>query len=99
MEEGERFASLSVDLDELHHYRRIHGLPASSEAAHAVYDVAIARAAAFARHHAIGLTFFAVGEDLARERSAAALLEATRAGHVVESHSETHPYDLVRRSP
>jgi len=68
------------------------------EAAHAVYDVAIPRAMAFAERHAIALTFFAVGEDLARERSAETLRAASRAGHVVESHSQTHPYDLVRRS-
>jgi hypothetical protein len=95
---GARFAALSIDLDELHHYRRIHGLPSAMEAAHAVYDVAIPRAIEFARRHSIALTFFAVGEDLAREESASALVEATRAGHVVESHSMTHPYDLVRRS-
>ena len=94
----ERLAAVSIDLDETHHYRRIHGLPRRDEAAHAVYDLAIGRALAFARTLGVPITFFAVGDDLARSENAARLAKAVREGHVVESHSMSHRYDLVRGS-
>lgn len=93
---SERLAAISIDLDETHHYRRIHGLPATSEAAHAAYDVAIDRALAFARTLGSPITFFAVGDDLARWENAERLRKAVREGHLVESHSMSHRYDLVR---
>lgn len=89
-------AAISIDLDEIHHYRLLHGLPASSVAAHAAFEVAIPRARAWARRHGVRLTLFAVGADLSRAENAAALVEAAGEGHAVESHSLTHPYDLVR---
>jgi hypothetical protein len=87
---------VSVDLDAVHHYRRIHGLPARREGAHVVHEIAVARALRFAAEHGAPLTFFAVAEDLERASSARVLADAARAGHAVESHSSTHPYDLVR---
>ena len=92
-----RLASLSIDLDELHLHRRVHGLPPSG-AARVVYEKAVPRAARFAERHGIPLTFFAVSEDLADDASAASLRLAAGKLHLVESHSATHPYDLVRRS-
>lgn len=91
-----RLAAISIDLDQIHHYRSLHGLPASSAAAHAAFEVAIPRAIAWARTHGLPLTFFAVGVDLEQEANAAALRGALAAGHAIESHSMTHPYDLVR---
>jgi hypothetical protein len=98
-------AAISIDLDETHHYRAIHGLPPLGEVArrrsgpgsgHEAYDVAVDRALAFAREHKIALTFFAVGDDLARAENAERLRRAVLAGHVVESHSMSHRYDLSR---
>lgn len=94
--EPHRLAAVSIDLDQVHHYRSLHGLPASSAAAHAAFEVAVPRAMSWARSHGVPLTFFAVGADLARDANAAALQHAIAEGHAVESHSMTHPYDLVR---
>lgn len=102
-----RLASVSVDLDEIHHYQRIHGIaragsgsgagPRSDDAGgHAVYDVAIPRFARFAREHALPLTFFAVGADARRPANAAALRRLSRAGHEIANHSLDHRYDLTR---
>jgi peptidoglycan/xylan/chitin deacetylase (PgdA/CDA1 family) len=91
-----RLTALSVDLDEVHHYRAIHGLCASPRGEHAAYDRALARIDAFARAHELPVTFFAVGDDLARPESAAGLRALAARGHAVESHSRSHRYDLTR---
>jgi peptidoglycan-N-acetylglucosamine deacetylase len=92
-----RLCAVSVDLDQIAEYRAIHGL-APARACHAVYDVALERMAAFARAERIPLTLFAVGKDLERPECAAALLRVATEGHVVESHSFGHRYDLARLS-
>ena len=91
-----RLCSLSVDLDEVHHYRAIHGLSApASASAHPVYDIAIPRFEAWASAAGLELTFFAVGADTARPESAQALSRLARAGHEIGNHSLEHRYDLT----
>lgn len=94
-----RVCAVSVDLDEIHHYFAIHGLLAEGRAAHAVYEVALARMDAFARALEVPLTLFAVGADLERPESAAQLRALSDRGHAVENHSLGHRYDLVRLGP
>ncbi len=96
-------AAISIDLDETHHYRAIHGLPPRTGAArvvsgagHEAYDLAIERALTFAREHRAPLTFFAVSDDLARPENAERIRRVAAAGHAVESHSRSHRYDLSR---
>ncbi|WP_437971008.1 polysaccharide deacetylase family protein [Sorangium sp. So ce260] len=96
-----RLAAVSIDLDEVPNYFAIHGLavPERSGAAvslSAVYDTALPRIAAFAASHGIPVTLFAIGRDLARPESAAALRALSDAGHAVENHSYGHRYDLSR---
>ncbi len=91
-------AALSIDIDETHHYRAIHGLPPSEEAAHAAYDIAIERAVMFARRLGANLTVFAVGRDLERPENADRVCNLARKGHAIESHSMSHRYDLVHAS-
>lgn len=94
-----RLAAVSVDLDEVPEYHRIHGLEppgVADRAAHAVYDRGLARLDAFARAEGIPVTLFAIGRDLAREPNAAAVRAFAERGHAVESHSLDHRYDLVR---
>ena len=88
-----------MDLDEIHHYFAIHGLPASGGGAHAGYDVALPRIGAFAAARSLPLTLFAVGEDLGREASARALQALSARGHAVENHTQHHRYDLIRLPP
>ncbi len=108
-----KLCAVSVDLDEIHHYFAIHGLPAPPVTlgdpervpqtppggAHAGYDVALPRIGAFAAARSLPVTLFAVGEDLDREASARALQALVAQGHAVENHSQHHRYDLTRLSP
>lgn len=94
-----RVAAISVDLDEIHHYRAIHGLSAAAAAPRAsVYELAIPRFEALAAARNVPLTFFAVGTDAARPESAAVLRRLVQAGHEVGNHSWEHRYDLTRLS-
>lgn len=94
-----RWCAVSVDLDEIGCYRALHGLPASDEGVNAVYDAALERIGAFARAEGLPLSLFAVGADLDRDASAQGLSTLARAGHEVENHSHSHPYELTRLSP
>lgn len=97
-----RLACISVDLDSLHHYCRIHGLPESALDARArglVYSTAVPRFRELLRSVGAPGTFFAIGEDLADPQAADALREAHRAGIEVGNHSHSHDYALTRRAP
>ncbi|MBN1207476.1 MAG: polysaccharide deacetylase family protein [Myxococcaceae bacterium] len=97
-----RLASISVDLDSLHHYCRIHGLPETVLDARAralVYTTAVPRLRELLRAVGVPGTFFAIGEDLAEAGAAAALREAHAAGIEAANHSFSHDYALTRRSP
>jgi peptidoglycan-N-acetylglucosamine deacetylase len=90
-----RLAAVSIDLDEIHHYRAIHGLPPAEAGAHAAYDAGVPRAAEWARAHDLPLTLFAVGSDLARVENAATLRDLHAKGHEIANHSLSHRYDLT----
>jgi hypothetical protein len=93
-----RLCALSVDLDEIHLYHRIHGLPAPHPLrANVVYDLALGRWLEFARRHELPLTLFVVGSDALRPENARQLLRAAELGHEIGSHSKDHLYDLTRR--
>jgi peptidoglycan/xylan/chitin deacetylase (PgdA/CDA1 family) len=93
-----RLASVSIDLDELHHYYAIHGLSAPARGLHGVYDVALPRALGWAETLGIPLTLFAIGVDLERAENAAQLRGARTRGHEIANHSYSHRYDLTLRS-
>jgi peptidoglycan-N-acetylglucosamine deacetylase len=97
-----RLASLSVDLDSLHHYCRIHGLPETVLDARArtlVYAKAVPRFRELWAAVGVPGTFFAIGEDLADADAAAALRHAHAAGIEIANHSFSHDYALSRRAP
>jgi hypothetical protein len=94
-----KLASVSIDLDELHHYHAIHGLSAPPGGAHPVYELAVPRAAEWAAALDVPLTWFAVGRDLERPENAAALKKLVEGGHEVGNHSQSHAYDLSCREP
>ncbi len=97
-----RLGSISVDLDSLHHYCRIHGVPESvldARAQRLVYSTAVRRFRELLSAVGVPGTFFAIGEDLADADAAAALREAQAAGVEVANHSFSHDYALTRRAP
>lgn len=105
MADGRRgLASISVDLDSLHHYCRIHGLSEGllgPGAGGLVYRVAVPRFRALLESLGLRATLFAIGEDVEADAggAGAALRAAHGAGHEVASHSHAHDYALTRRAP
>ncbi len=99
---SQRLASISVDLDPLHHYCRIHALPESlldDRARRLVYEVAVPRYLELFRDLGAPGTFFAIGEDLREPSAGEALKRAREAGVEVGNHSWSHDYALSRRLP
>ncbi|MFO0589924.1 MAG: polysaccharide deacetylase family protein [Polyangiaceae bacterium] len=94
-----RTGAVSVDLDEVREYTRIHDLPPFGEGdptGRAVYERALDRIEAWAASLSIPITFFAVGRDLDRPENGARLRRLVGLGHAVECHSLSHRYDLSR---
>ncbi len=94
-------ACVSVDLDGLHHYARIHGLPESALDARLRslhLTVALPRLLALFEAADVKATLFVVGEDV-QGPGAEVLHRAVQAGHELASHSHTHPYALARAAP
>jgi peptidoglycan-N-acetylglucosamine deacetylase len=93
-------AAVSVDLDGLHHYARIHGLEETllDEKARSLHlVVALPRLLALFERLGLKATFFVVGEDVEGEGSAG-LAAAAKAGHELANHSHRHPYGLAQAS-
>ena len=91
-----RIACISVDLDEVYCYERIHGVSLEAEARHAVYDRALPRFARLFEAEGIAATFFVVGKDA--DRGANRLRELHSRGHELANHSLNHLYDVSRAS-
>ncbi len=95
-----RLAALSIDLDALRHYHRIHGLPDPPAAAglDPVYGEAVERFGELCARLGLRGTAFAVGEELAEPAAAAGAAALARAGHELGNHTFSHDYALTRRS-
>lgn len=89
--------AISVDLDEIRHYRSIHGL-AATDGGSQVYARAVPRLADWAAQRGIPLTWFVVGKDLQESRNAEAVSRLAARGDELGCHSFSHHYDLTRRS-
>jgi hypothetical protein len=88
---------VSVDLDEIPNYFKIHGLPEPSwPASNLVYEVALDRLRDFALALGAPLTLFAIGSDLASPEAARRLRDAADAGAEMANHTLDHKYDLTR---
>jgi peptidoglycan/xylan/chitin deacetylase (PgdA/CDA1 family) len=91
--------SVSVDLDAIACYHRIHALAAapSGDARFAILRRALPRLADLFAKHGIHATLFVVGQDLEEDAEGRGILvDLAKAGHEIASHSYTHPYNLVR---
>ncbi len=96
---GQRLASISVDLDSLPHYCRIHGIPESildETARQLVYARAVERFRELWSRLGLNGTFFAIGEDLSSPLASSVLRDAHAAGCEVGNHSFSHDYALSR---
>lgn len=99
--------AISVDLDGVGCYYRIHGLGAPpAELAHVILERALPRAADLFARRGIAVTWFVVGRDAdaaaalpdraARAANAASLGELAARGDELANHSYSHPYELAR---
>ena len=92
-------ASVSVDLDPIGCYYRIHALPHRAEdLTDVVLRRGVPRFLEILGRHDIRATFFVVASDLESPRGRAVIKEIVSAGHEVGNHSHSHPYDLARLS-
>lgn len=100
-------AAISIDLDGIGCYYRIHGLGAHpAELEHAIYERALPRAAKLFARRGIHVTWFVVGRDVdgdaplpdraRRADNAARLQMLVQQGDELGNHSYSHPYDLAR---
>jgi hypothetical protein len=99
-----RVASISVDLDPVECYYRIHALAGAplpdAEERFAVLRRCLPRFRDLFARHGVRATFFVVARDLTEDSAGRALLaELARDGHELANHSYSHPYDLVRLAP
>ncbi|HEX2687269.1 MAG TPA: polysaccharide deacetylase family protein [Kofleriaceae bacterium] len=105
-----RVCAISIDLDGIACYYRIHGLgPAPVELEHVILERALPRAARLFAARGIRVTWFVVGRDAdgdlavpdrtARAGNAARLAELAAHGDELGNHSYSHPYELARLSP
>jgi peptidoglycan/xylan/chitin deacetylase (PgdA/CDA1 family) len=90
--------SVSVDLDAIECYYRIHALgPVPEGARTAILRRCLPRFAELFARAGVRATLFVVGRDVEEDAEGRARLgELGRAGHELGSHTHTHPYDLVR---
>jgi hypothetical protein len=104
-----RRCAISIDLDGIACYYRIHGLgtpPAELE--HVILERALPRAAALFATRRVHVTWFVIGRDADRDASLAdraartanaeRLATLARAGDELGNHSYSHPYELARLS-
>ncbi|MBC8132029.1 MAG: polysaccharide deacetylase family protein [Deltaproteobacteria bacterium] len=92
-------ASVSVDLDAVDCYWRIHALPGAppEDARCAILRHCLPRFAELFARAGIKATFFVVGRDLIDDVQGRRLLsDLASDGHEMANHTHTHPYDLVR---
>jgi hypothetical protein len=98
----DRVVSVSVDLDAVACYHRIHALPdpPPEGARFAILRRCLPRFAELFARHGVRATFFVVGADLDEDlEGRAALADLARAGHELANHTHTHRYDFVRLGP
>ena len=97
MTTGQRYVSVSIDVDPVPCYYRIHGLGVPPpELRHVVMRRCVPRFAELLARRGIHGTFFIVGEDTGSRGNRALLGELVAAGHELGNHSHTHPYEMAR---
>ncbi len=100
-----KLCSISIDLDPIDCYYRIHALgPHPRELSDVILRRGVPRFLESLARHGIHATFFVVGGDLAGPDAAGQaakriLRDTLSAGHELGNHSQTHPYDLARLAP
>jgi peptidoglycan-N-acetylglucosamine deacetylase len=97
---SERLCSVSIDLDPIECYYRIHALgEPPPELAHVVLERGLPRWLDLLARRGIHATLFVVGGELEAPTASAyhaPLRDAAAAGHELGNHSYSHPYEMAR---
>ncbi|HEU0034707.1 MAG TPA: polysaccharide deacetylase family protein [Kofleriaceae bacterium] len=105
-----KHCAVSIDLDAIPHYYRIHGLgPAPRELEHVILERALPRASNLFARRGIHVTWFVVGRDAdadaalpdhpQRVANADRLRAVAEHGDELGNHSYSHLYELARKLP
>jgi len=95
-----RAAAVSIDLDGLDCYYRIHALgPHPAELEHVILERALPRAATLFARRGLHVTWFVIARDVEGHAANTQRLKTLAdAGDEIGNHSYSHPYDLARLS-
>jgi hypothetical protein len=92
-----RVCAVSVDVDPIRCYYRIHGLgQPPARLGDVVMRRALPRFVELFERHRVPATFFVVGQDLDDDSGRAQVAELYRKGFELGNHSDTHPYEFAR---
>ncbi len=92
---SKKLCSISVDLDPLTAYYKIHGLGDPPRLLrYTILRNALPRFEELFAEADVPATFFVVGQELERSEEAQILRRMVDAGHELANHTYTHPYDL-----
>jgi hypothetical protein len=92
-----RRCAITIDIDPIDCYYRIHGLTAPRWARDPILLDGVPRFVELLAARGAPATFFVVGETAATDFGRETLPRLCAAGHELGNHSLTHPYDLFRR--
>jgi len=91
--------AISIDLDGIACYYRIHGLgPHPPELEHVILERALPRAAALFASRKLHVTWFVIARDIEHAPNAERMKTLATAGDELGNHSYSHPYELARLS-
>jgi hypothetical protein len=93
----EKVFCISIDLDDMRFYRRIHGLSEEGDTP-LVFQKAMPRFLDFCDRLGVKATVFVISEDLKWREAKDVLRICIESGHEIGSHSRSHKYDLSRQS-
>jgi peptidoglycan-N-acetylglucosamine deacetylase len=92
-----KYCCVSVDVDGIEQYFRIHGLPqVDLKTSGLAHGLALERLKTWAREAQIPLTWFVIGKDTARPDFIDLVKDALSMGHELANHSMDHLYNLAR---
>jgi hypothetical protein len=93
----EKVFCISIDLDDMRFYRRIHGLSEEGDTP-LVFQKAMPRFLDFCDRLGVKATVFVISEDFKWREAKDVLRMCIESGHEIGSHSRSHKYDLSRQS-
>lgn len=93
-----KYFFVSVDVDTLKQYYKIHGQNKFLKENDQAWDLAIPRFLKLFKKFKIKCNFFIIGEDLNKKKNSNLIKKMIVDGHSINSHSYFHNYDMVEKN-